>query len=92
MFDQNGFQILIKKKLNSRKPKLIHDAPGHYRHAGVLIPLLVEDGEYKVLFTKRTDTVEHHKGQISFPGGAADAEDATIQDTVLRESFEETFA
>ncbi len=89
MFTKNGFPKLIKETLNSREPKLIHDAPEDYRHAGVLIPLLAEDGVYKVLFTKRTDTVEHHKGQISFPGGAADAEDETIEDTVLRESFEE---
>ncbi len=89
MNNHNEFPELIKKTLNSREPKLAHDAPAHYRHAGVLIPLLAEDGVYKILFTKRTDTVEHHKGQISFPGGAADAEDETIEDTVLRESFEE---
>lgn len=43
----------------------------------------------ELLFTKRTESVEHHKGQISFPGGAFDGLDKTPADTALRESFEE---
>jgi 8-oxo-dGTP pyrophosphatase MutT (NUDIX family) len=43
----------------------------------------------ELLFTKRTDTMEHHKGQISFPGGAADETDTSLADTALRESSEE---
>ncbi|MBW2143734.1 MAG: CoA pyrophosphatase [Deltaproteobacteria bacterium] len=89
MYNQKGLPDLIKQTLNSREPKLIHDLPPNYRHAGVLIPLLVEEGVHKVLFTKRTHTVEHHKGQISFPGGAADDEDKSKEDTALRESYEE---
>jgi len=89
MLDQKGLPELIREALNSRTPKRIHDAPSHYRHAGVLIPLLAENGMHKILFTKRTDIVEHHKGQISFPGGAADAEDNSIKETVIRETYEE---
>jgi len=82
--------MIIKEMLGARDPKVIRDGqqPG-YRHAGVLLPLLVEEGLCKVLLTKRTDRVEHHKGQISFPGGAVDKEDATIEETVLRETYEE---
>ncbi len=81
---------IIKEMLGARDPKVIRDGqqPG-YRHAGVLLPLLVEGGLCKVLFTKRTDRVEHHKGQISFPGGAVDKEDASVEETVLRETYEE---
>lgn len=57
--------------------------------AGVLIPMYEKDGEYFVVFTLRTDTVEHHKGQISFPGGAYQPGDENLLDTALRESFEE---
>jgi 8-oxo-dGTP pyrophosphatase MutT (NUDIX family) len=82
--------MIIKEMLSTRDPKVIKDGkqPG-YRHAGVLLPLLLEGGSCKVLLTKRTDRVEHHKGQISFPGGAVDKGDASIEETVLRETYEE---
>ncbi len=90
MFYQKFPSMIIKEMLGARDPKVIKDGeqPG-YRHAGVLLPLLVEGGIWKVLFTRRTDRVEHHKGQISFPGGAVDKGDASIEDTVLRETYEE---
>ncbi|MFH1906045.1 MAG: CoA pyrophosphatase, partial [Chloroflexota bacterium] len=40
-------------------------------------------------FTRRTNDVEHHKGQVSFPGGGCDAQDATPEQTALREAYEE---
>ena len=47
------------------------------RRAGVLVPLFVRDGMLWVVLTRRTETVEHHRGQISFPGGAEEPEDET---------------
>ncbi len=46
-------------------------------------------GGYSLLFTRRTETVETHKGQISFPGGARDPEDSDATFTALRETQEE---
>lgn len=60
-----------------------------FREAAVLVPLFVKDRELWTLFTKRTDAVEHHKGQISFPGGGRQAADETLWHTALRESEEE---
>jgi 8-oxo-dGTP pyrophosphatase MutT (NUDIX family) len=57
--------------------------------AGVLIPLFEQEGNLHVILTQRTEEVEHHKGQISFPGGVMDAQDETIIDTALREAEEE---
>lgn len=57
--------------------------------AAVLIPLLSMGGEWHVLVTVRTEDVEHHKGQISFPGGACDPEDVSLEATALRETYEE---
>jgi 8-oxo-dGTP pyrophosphatase MutT (NUDIX family) len=60
-----------------------------WRRAAVLVPLLKLDDEWHILFTRRTEVVAEHKGQVAFPGGAADAVDATLEDTALRESQEE---
>jgi 8-oxo-dGTP pyrophosphatase MutT (NUDIX family) len=57
--------------------------------AAVLIPLFLKDGEYHVLFTKRAENMTHHRGEISFPGGVHQPEDADILQTALRETWEE---
>lgn len=59
------------------------------REAAVLIPLYVRDRTLWTLFTKRSDQVEHHKGQISFPGGAREKRDQTHWHTAIRETEEE---
>ncbi len=57
--------------------------------AGVLVLIFEKRGEPHFLLTRRTHDVEHHKGQISFPGGAVDAGDRDLVATALRESNEE---
>ena len=89
MNDDKSLQQMIKEALNERPPGRIPDEKCLYRHAGVLVPLFEQGGEYHVLFIKRTDSVEHHKGQISFPGGSVDKEDDSVKATALREAYEE---
>ena len=79
----------IKKVLQNRTLQTVEDLQSQYRHGAVLIPLFQYDGEYRILFTKRTNKVEEHKGQISFPGGSVDDEDWSYQETALREAYEE---
>jgi 8-oxo-dGTP pyrophosphatase MutT (NUDIX family) len=57
--------------------------------AAVLIPLLFKEGAWHVLVTQRTQTLEHHPGQISFPGGACEVGDCDLSATALRETWEE---
>ena len=57
--------------------------------AAVLVPLVWYDEEWHLLFTRRTDRVESHKGQVSFPGGACDEDETTPEQTALREADEE---
>ncbi len=57
-------------------------------HASVLVPLVLRD-EMTVLLTQRTDHLNDHPGQISFPGGRAEPEDADAVATALREAHEE---
>jgi 8-oxo-dGTP pyrophosphatase MutT (NUDIX family) len=57
--------------------------------AAVLIPLAWFEDEWHLLYTRRTDRVETHKGQVSFPGGACDPGEETPEQTALREVDEE---
>lgn len=56
--------------------------------ASVLVPLVQRD-EPTVLLTQRTDHLTDHPGQISFPGGRSEPEDADATATALREAQEE---
>ena len=77
----------IRQVLSQRKKKTITDEG--LIPAAVLIPIYEKAGEYYLVFTKRTEVVDYHKGQISFPGGARQAGDETLKDAALRESWEE---
>jgi 8-oxo-dGTP pyrophosphatase MutT (NUDIX family) len=57
--------------------------------AAVLLLLCEHDGDLHVVFQKRTDKVDSHKGQISFPGGGCDPGDPDLMYTALRETQEE---
>jgi len=57
--------------------------------AAVLLPIYNKQEQYYVLFTKRTETVKEHKGQICFPGGVYQEGDGTLVNTALRECAEE---
>jgi len=80
---------IIRDLLNSRPLKAIEERGSSLKRAAVLIPLFKAASEYKILFTKRTDSVEAHKGQISFPGGRIEEEDGSPLETALREADEE---
>ena len=62
--------------------------PENPRQAAVLVLLYARAGELLFPLTRRTDTVENHKGQISLPGGAREGTE-TLQHTALRETCEE---
>jgi 8-oxo-dGTP pyrophosphatase MutT (NUDIX family) len=57
--------------------------------ASVLIPIVDRAPEPTVLFTQRTAHLKNHSGQISFPGGRAEASDSSPERTALRETWEE---
>jgi 8-oxo-dGTP pyrophosphatase MutT (NUDIX family) len=63
--------------------------PPPLREAAVLLPLIVRDRGLSVLFTRRTDELTAHAGQISFPGGSREPADASLEVTALREATEE---
>ena len=56
--------------------------------AAVLLPIVQRD-EPTILFTRRTEHLSRHAGQVSFPGGRAQDDDLTLVETALRETYEE---
>jgi 8-oxo-dGTP pyrophosphatase MutT (NUDIX family) len=64
------------------------EVPADAVPAAVLIPVLGAGPEARLVFTKRTDTLSRHAGEISFPGGLADPGE-TLAATALREAEEE---
>lgn len=60
------------------------------RAAAVLVPIVRRDETFSVLFTRRTQHLRTHAGQVSFPGGAIEAADIDPVAAALRETEEET--
>lgn len=70
--------------------RLIIDLPEGFQQAGVLIPFVLREENWSLLFTRRTENVRHHKKEISFPGGRyEDDQDKNLISTALREIDEE---
>jgi len=59
------------------------------RPAGVIAPIIEQNGRLELLLTKRSSALKHHPGQIAFPGGKVDEGDADVTATALREAWEE---
>jgi 8-oxo-dGTP pyrophosphatase MutT (NUDIX family) len=77
-------EVLLDAALHSR-PQADEQVP-----AAVLVALYESAGdELRVVLTKRRADLRRHAGEISFPGGRRDPEDATLMDTALREAEEE---
>lgn len=77
----------LEKALSARDKVCIDDCS--LTSAAILIPVFHHDGEYRLLFTKRTEHLRAHKGQISFPGGTWEDSDESLLYTALRECTEE---
>ena len=82
---------LTEASLRILNPSMLLTGATEVKKAAVLIPLIVHDGHIKILFTKRTDKVGTHKGQISFPGGHLN-EDEDPRSAAVREFHEELFS
>ena len=59
------------------------------RDAAVLVPVVQRADGVKVILTQRTEKLRSHSGQVAFPGGRIDPEDASAAHAALRETHEE---
>jgi len=84
---EKDFIDRIQDILSTRERRVIELPP--FSRAAVLVPLFKKGEDCHLLFTKRSEEVKYHKGEISFPGGVADEEDSQLINTALREAFEE---
>jgi 8-oxo-dGTP pyrophosphatase MutT (NUDIX family) len=67
------------------------ETEGHLsgRKAAVLVPMFRAEGGWRLLFTERSQSVEEHPGQVSFPGGKSHGTTEAAVETALRETEEE---
>ncbi len=87
---------LIKGQLLQAQDQLVKPCPPlpgsggkEKQPAAVLIPLLLDQEDWKILFIKRTHHQDdRHSGQVAFPGGRADMDDTSLLHTALREAEE----
>jgi 8-oxo-dGTP pyrophosphatase MutT (NUDIX family) len=77
----------IKQIMSSYSPKRLID-DGSAKGA-VMVPIYEKEDKLFMIFTKRTQELSSHKGQISFPGGKIEEQDKTLFDCAVRETFEE---
>lgn len=77
-------------RFNLGRPSPTRFKPNAEMHASaVLIPIVEGPHDLQVVFTKRSDHLRHHAGQICFPGGRRDLDDVDLKHTALREFNEE---
>ena len=69
------------------RPAIAIEAP-QYRRACVLIPLVHSNGDWSILFSRRSPNLAAHSGQIAFPGGAVEEGEA-LEAAAIREAEEE---
>jgi 8-oxo-dGTP pyrophosphatase MutT (NUDIX family) len=77
----------IRRVLSGRERKVAADS--RLRKAAVLMPMYEDGDGLQIMFTRRSEEMPQHKGQIAFPGGLQHPDDPSLRATALREAEEE---
>ncbi len=85
--DPDSLRRRVQAALEARRPQVTE--PGDRLPAAVLILIVYHGDEPYLVFSKKTETVPHHKGQFAFPGGLVETFDGSRVETALREAQEE---
>jgi 8-oxo-dGTP pyrophosphatase MutT (NUDIX family) len=88
-FDADAFEARLRH-LSERRPYLFPrtEVPDHFRSSSVLICFWRDDGNVRVILTKRAETLSGHPGQMSFPGGRLEPGEDFVT-AAVRETEEE---
>jgi 8-oxo-dGTP pyrophosphatase MutT (NUDIX family) len=78
----------VDLETRERRPR-VPPLGANSRRAAVLVPILIEGDEARVVYTVRKEGLADHAGQISFPGGSIESSDGSLMETALREAEEE---
>ena len=82
--------VLLAAEFNRQELQaFLSESESGLQAATVLFGLVPRPEGLQVLLTKRSPHLRHHPGQISFPGGRREPEDASLFDSALREAQEE---
>lgn len=87
--DAGNLRARVQTALESRSRRLSTVERDDRVPAAVLLLIVYRGDEPHLVFTKKTDTVPHHKGQFAFPGGLVETYDGSRVETALREAREE---
>ncbi len=87
MRDSDELPQKLRKRLNELPERT--ETEWEATPAAVLVPFFREENEWHLLMTKRTENLNAHRGQVSFPGGAIEPRDRSPVETALREAQEE---
>ena len=82
------FEKCFENKLVDEKD-LVLSTQSRETTAAVLILFVQDEGEWNIVYTRRTNGVRTHQGEVSFPGGAYESIDGSLSQTALRETWEE---
>jgi len=84
-----GISVQLKMAPPSRRVEIERNPNQTPRNSAVLICFFPKNGETHLIMIKRAVDETVHSGQIAFPGGKAEKEDDSLENTALRETFEE---
>lgn len=85
MFDDGALERL--RVILANRPAVEIHAPQH-RRACVLVPMIRNARGWSLLYTRRSENLASHSGQIAFPGGSVEG-DESLEDAAIREAQEE---
>ena len=82
-------QKVSANSINLNELRIDNDPGENLHNSAVLVPIVVHNDRIALLYTLRSNSLERHSGQVSFPGGLIEKGDKSAIETALRETEEE---